>query len=113
MRSDALCAVRLAMMCFAFVMAHQHHTPGSGKSFSTLSPPRQVTTTIALAGLEILLFLIPVSIVPYLPSFFFGSLLMLFGIEISLSWLVLSYKKVLVFCSASTAACCPHDSHHI
>ncbi len=30
---------------------------------------------------------------PYLPSFFFGSLLMLFGIEISLSWLVLSYKK--------------------
>ena len=46
------------------------------------------------AGLEILLFLIPISIVPYLPSFFFGSLLMLFGIEISLSWLVLAYKKV-------------------
>lgn len=41
-----------------------------------------------------LLFLIPISIVPYLPSFFFGSLLMLFGVEISLSWLVLSYKKV-------------------
>ena len=43
-----------------------------------------------------LLFLIPISIVPYLPSFFFGSLLMLFGVEISLSWLVLSYKKVCV-----------------
>ena len=43
-----------------------------------------------------LLFLIPISIVPYLPSFFFGSLLMLFGVEISLSWLVLSYKKVHV-----------------
>ena len=41
-----------------------------------------------------LLFLIPISIVPYLPSFFFGSLLMLFGVEISLSWLVLAYKKV-------------------
>ena len=49
---------------------------------------------IIIAGLEILLFLIPISIVPYLPSFFFGSLLMLFGIEISLSWLVLAYKKV-------------------
>ena len=45
-------------------------------------------------GLEMLLFLMPISIVPYLPSFFFGSLLMLFGVEISLSWLVLSYKKV-------------------
>lgn len=44
-----------------------------------------------------MLFLIPISIVPYLPSFFFGSLLMLFGIEISLSWLVLSYKKVRLF----------------
>ena len=43
-----------------------------------------------------LLFLIPISIVPYLASFFFGSLLMLFGVEISLSWLVLSYKKVHV-----------------
>ena len=49
---------------------------------------------MTIAGLEILLFLIPISIVPYLPSFFFGSLLMLFGIEISLSWLVLAYKKV-------------------
>ena len=57
------------------------------------------------AGLEILLFLIPISIVPYLPSFFFGSLLMLFGIEISLSWLILSYKKVL-FCPIAV----PHDS---
>ena len=49
---------------------------------------------MSIAGLEILLFLIPISIVPYLPSFFFGSLLMLFGVEISLSWLVLAYKKV-------------------
>ena len=49
--------------------------------------------TCSGAGLEVLLFLVPISIVPYLPSFFFGSLLMLFGVEISLSWLILSYKK--------------------
>jgi hypothetical protein len=58
-----------------------------------------------IAGLEVLLFLIPISIVPYLPSFFFGSLLMLFGIEISLSWLVLSYKKVKCPCTLQAATC--------
>ena len=57
------------------------------------------------AGLEILLFLIPISIVLYLPSFFFGALLMLFGIEISLSWLVLSYKKASLSPSL-THTCC-------
>ena len=48
----------------------------------------------ARAGLEFALFLIPVSIVPYMPNFFFGSLLMLFGLQICTDWLVMSYKKV-------------------
>ena len=33
-------------------------------------------------------------IVSYLPSFFFGSLLLLFGVEITTDWLILSARKV-------------------
>lgn len=43
---------------------------------------------------EIFLFLLPVSVVEYMPNFFFGSLLMLFGVEITLDWLFHSYHKV-------------------
>jgi SulP family sulfate permease len=43
---------------------------------------------------ELALFLVPISVVQYMPNFFFGSLLMLFGIEITLDWLIHSFKKV-------------------
>ena len=42
---------------------------------------------------ELLLFLVPISVVQYIPTFFFGSLLILFGVEITLDWLIYSYKK--------------------
>ena len=45
------------------------------------------------AGVEFALFLLPISIIHYLPNFFFGSLLMLFGVEILADWLIHSYKK--------------------
>eukprot|EP00884_Botryococcus_braunii_P017695 jgi/Botrbrau1/4609/Bobra.60_2s0094.1 len=47
-----------------------------------------------IAVSEIALFLLPVSVVQYMPNFFFGSLLMLFGVEITLDWLFHSYHKV-------------------
>ena len=47
-----------------------------------------------LAGAELGLFLLPISIIHYLPNFFFGSLLMLFGVEILMDWLIHSFKKV-------------------
>ncbi len=46
------------------------------------------------AGVEFGLFLLPISIIHYLPNFFFGSLLMLFGVEILMDWLIYSFKKV-------------------
>lgn len=46
------------------------------------------------AGFEFGLFLLPISIIHYLPNFFFGSLLMLFGVEILMDWLIHSFKKV-------------------
>ena len=47
-----------------------------------------------IAGVELGLFLLPISIIHYLPNFFFGSLLMLFGVEILMDWLIHSFKKV-------------------
>ena len=35
-----------------------------------------------------------VKVVEYLPTFYFGSLLLLFGVEITLDWLVRSWAKV-------------------
>lgn len=43
---------------------------------------------------ELVLFLVPISVVQYIPTFFFGSLLILFGVEITLDWLIYSYRKV-------------------
>ena len=51
------------------------------------------------AGVEFALFLLPISIIHYLPNFFFGSLLMLFGVEILADWLIHSYKKAGFFSS--------------
>jgi hypothetical protein len=47
-----------------------------------------------IAAMEIGLFLAPFSVVQYMPNFFYGSLLMVFGIEISLDWLLFSFQKV-------------------
>lgn len=63
------------------------------------------------AGSEFALFAIPVSVVQYMPNFFFGSLLMIFGVEIIADWLLFSYRKV-TSCSAvySTDALMRHLS---
>uniref|UniRef100_A0A383VST7 STAS domain-containing protein n=1 Tax=Tetradesmus obliquus TaxID=3088 RepID=A0A383VST7_TETOB len=45
-------------------------------------------------ALEAAIFLVPFQVVQYLPNFFFGALLMVFGIEIAGDWLVRSYAKV-------------------
>lgn len=41
-----------------------------------------------IAVAELALFLLPISVVEYMPNFFYGSLLMVFGVDISRDWLV-------------------------
>ncbi len=38
-------------------------------------------------------FLVPFGIVQYMPNLFYGALLALFGIEITMDWLIHSYHK--------------------
>ena len=40
------------------------------------------------------MFLVPFGIVQYMPNLFYGALLALFGIEITMDWLIHSYRKV-------------------
>ena len=47
-----------------------------------------------IAACELAMFALPISIVQYLPSFFFGSLLVWFGVEIVLDWMYRSYYKL-------------------
>ena len=47
-----------------------------------------------VAIVEFAIFLLPFSIVQFMPNFFFGALLLWFGIEISRDWLYLSYYKL-------------------
>ncbi|PSC75492.1 Sulfate Permease Family [Micractinium conductrix] len=47
-----------------------------------------------IAAAEFAMFALPVSIVQYLPTFFFGSLLVWFGVEIVMDWMVHSYRKL-------------------
>jgi len=42
---------------------------------------------------ELAVFLAPFGIVQYMPNLFYGALLALFGIEITLDWLFHSYRK--------------------
>ncbi|EFJ45005.1 hypothetical protein VOLCADRAFT_94701 [Volvox carteri f. nagariensis] len=49
---------------------------------------------LAVAIVELLVFALPFSVVQYMPNFFFGALLVWFGIEISRDWLILSYRKL-------------------
>lgn len=46
------------------------------------------------AGAEMAVFLVPFGIVQYMPNLFYGALLALFGIEITMDWLIHSYRKV-------------------
>ncbi len=43
--------------------------------------------------MELAVFLAPFGIVQYMPNLFYGALLALFGIEITLDWLFHSYRK--------------------
>ncbi|GFR39589.1 hypothetical protein Agub_g49, partial [Astrephomene gubernaculifera] len=49
---------------------------------------------LTIAMVELLVFALPFSVVQYMPNFFFGALLVWFGIEIARDWLILSYKKL-------------------
>ncbi|KAK9811232.1 hypothetical protein WJX72_000395 [[Myrmecia] bisecta] len=62
--------------------------------FSMRAGVRSRVHGLIIAGSEIALFVIPFSVVEYMPNFFYGALLMLFGIEITIDWLILSFRKV-------------------
>jgi SulP family sulfate permease len=47
-----------------------------------------------IAGAELAVFLIPYSVVQFLPNYFLGALLLWFGVEISRDWLVLSFYRL-------------------
>ncbi|KAK9845896.1 hypothetical protein WJX81_005443 [Elliptochloris bilobata] len=47
-----------------------------------------------IACAEMAVFLVPFGIVQYMPNLFYGALLALFGIEITMDWLIHSYRKV-------------------
>eukprot|EP01023_Acetabularia_acetabulum_P049289 TRINITY_DN5257_c0_g2_i2.p1 TRINITY_DN5257_c0_g2~~TRINITY_DN5257_c0_g2_i2.p1 ORF type:complete len:544 (+),score=84.96 TRINITY_DN5257_c0_g2_i2:163-1794(+) len=49
---------------------------------------------IVIVTLEFFLFLAPVNVVQYFPSFFFGSLMIWFGVEIMLDWLLRAYWRI-------------------
>ena len=46
-----------------------------------------------LAAAEAALFLVPTSVIQLLPNFYYGALLLVFGLEITLDWLVFSYSR--------------------
>jgi len=59
-------------------------------------------------------FLAPFGIVQYMPNLFYGALLALFGIEITLDWLFHSYRKARRprgIISAPAAACGRATAH--
>jgi len=47
-----------------------------------------------IAATEVLVFVLPFSIVQYLPNYFLGALLFWFGVEICRDWLILSFFKL-------------------
>jgi len=49
---------------------------------------------IVVSVAEICLFLAPVSVIEYIPNFFFGGLMFWFGVDIAYDWLVTAYGKV-------------------
>lgn len=67
-------------------LAHAHH-PGSYIFSQTIFSLRAGITSHwhgwVIAGVELAVFLLPFAVAPYLPLFFYGSLLVVFGIEIA------------------------------
>lgn len=49
---------------------------------------------VVVAVIELAVFALPFNVVQYCPNFFFGALLLWFGVEICRDWLVLSYAKL-------------------
>ena len=49
---------------------------------------------IVIVAFEVAFFMLPFSLMDYLPKFFFASFLVYFGVEIMYEWLILSIKKV-------------------
>lgn len=47
-----------------------------------------------IAVMELALFFLPISVISYMPTLYYGSLLVMFGVDISNDWLVHSYQKV-------------------
>ncbi len=45
-----------------------------------------------IVAMEAALFALPFSVVQYMPNFFFGALLLWFGVDIVRDWLLLSYR---------------------
>lgn len=87
----------LCKACIKTGIAHSHAC--EFRMWQAAFCKRAVLRTIiccGFAGVELALFLVPISVVQYMPNFFFGSLLMLFGIEITLDWLIHSFRKVCV-----------------
>lgn len=67
----------------------------------------RIPIPVSAAGAEFLLFALPISVIQYMPNFFFGSLLMLFGVEIILDWLIFSIRKVRTCYCYSMRECLP------
>lgn len=49
---------------------------------------------VVVAASEFAMFALPFPVIQYMPNFFFGALLLWFGIEISRDWLLLSFTKM-------------------
>jgi MFS superfamily sulfate permease-like transporter len=59
---------------------------------------RGITTRVCsatIASIEFLAFLLPVSLIAFVPRFFFGGLLVLIGTDLMLEWLWMSRKKMM------------------
>jgi sulfate permease, SulP family len=48
---------------------------------------------LTVVGAEAILFLLPFSVIQTLPNFYYGALMLVFGLEIALDWLVFSKAK--------------------
>ena len=44
-----------------------------------------------VVAVELAVFLVPVSVLPYVPKFFFGGVLAFIGLEIASDWLISAY----------------------
>lgn len=62
-------------------------------TFRTQTNSRIVGASLALC--EFIIVLLPMSIVAYMPLFFFGSVMVFIGVDLMSTWLVLVYHKVL------------------